>query len=48
LLRILLSLSATARSSFHQRGSMNSQASRSRTSLKHLIDSIWLLAGSTR
>jgi hypothetical protein len=48
LLRILLPLSATARSSFHQQGSMNRQASRSRTSLKHLIGSIWLLAGSTR
>jgi len=48
LLRILLPLSATARSSFHQRGSMNRKVSRSMTSLKHLIGSIWLLAGSTR
>jgi len=48
LLRILLPLIATARSSFHQRGSVNRQASRSRISLKHSIGSIWLLAGITR
>jgi hypothetical protein len=35
LLRILLPLSATAWLSFHQRGSMNRQASQLRTSLKH-------------
>ena len=48
LLQILLPLSATAQSSFHQQGSVNCQASRSSFSLKHSIGSIWLLAGITR
>jgi hypothetical protein len=44
LLRILLPLSATARSSFHQWGSVHRQESRSRTSLKHSNGCIWLTA----
>jgi len=39
LLRLLLPLSATVWSSFHQRGSVNRQASSPRTSLKRSIGS---------